>query len=58
MLKEAKETNNGEILSDMIEHGAIDTVCRSIVEHSSRPSLCIEYIRLAGDILEEEDPEI
>lgn len=58
LLKVAKEKENTDILADILDHGAIETVCRAIIEHSARPQLCITYIRFAGDILQEEDPEI
>ena len=55
LIKECREKNNSEVLSDLMDHGVIKAICRAIIDHNNRPQLCVEYIRLAGDILREEE---
>ena len=58
LLKQGQEQGIEGILSEMIELNIIPILCRAIIDHQTRPDLCNEYIKLAGDVLQEQDTEI
>lgn len=51
LLKQGQEQGIEGILAEIVELDVIPIVCRAIIDHQSRPDLCNEYIKLAGDIL-------
>lgn len=57
MIRESKE-KEFPIIEDMVRLNIVQVVCKAIIRYGKQPDYCVNFIRLAVDILEEEEREI